>query len=146
MAGTWLQFALRSLDVVARALPWNRRNGLAGHLRTGHRGEEDAYFWLRRHGYTMVARNWRSPRQKGEIDLIGWEGEVLCFIEVKSRKRRDLVTAEAAIDLHKQRRVRAVSRDYLRRLDSTPGFRFDVVTVYYQAGFPPDITLLRNAF
>jgi len=36
-------------------------------------GEEEAYFYLRKLGYVMVARNYRSARRQGEIDLIGWE-------------------------------------------------------------------------
>jgi putative endonuclease len=47
------------------------------HQRTGTRGEEDAYFYLRKLGYAMVARNFRSPRCRGEIDLIGWEKDPL---------------------------------------------------------------------
>jgi hypothetical protein len=41
--------------------------------RLGQRGEEDAYFYLRKLGYVMVARNYRSPHRRGEIDLIGWD-------------------------------------------------------------------------
>jgi putative endonuclease len=58
------------------------------YLRTGRRGEEDAYFYLRRRGYVMVARNFRTARHHGEIDLIGWDRDVLCFIEVKTRTTR----------------------------------------------------------
>lgn len=145
MSGRLLQFILCRIDAVACALPWNKRRHTARHLRTGRRGEDEAYFWLRRQGYIMAARNWRSPRRRGEIDLIGWEGGVLCFVEVKTR-RRDVVPAEAAVDLHKQHQLRAVAREYLSRLEPLPGYRFDVVTVYYKAGCAPAVTLLRNAF
>jgi Holliday junction resolvase-like predicted endonuclease len=60
------------------------------HQRTGRRGEEAAYFYLRTLGYVMVARNYRSPRRHGEIDIIGWHKNVLCFIEVKTRTTRDV--------------------------------------------------------
>ena len=64
---------LRFLDWLAKhTLPASK---LAAHYRTGRRGEEAAYFYLRRLGYTMVARNFRSPRCRGEIDLIGWEDD-----------------------------------------------------------------------
>ena len=101
------------------------------HQRTGRRGEEAAYFHLRRLGYTMVARNFRSPRCRGEIDLIGWEKDVLCFVEVKTRSTRDVKTGEAAVDRHKRREVAAVVREYLRRLPPSCQWRFDVVSVYY---------------
>jgi putative endonuclease len=64
----------------------------------------------------MVEHNFRSPRSRGEIDLIGWEAEVICFIEVKTRTSRDVKTAEAAVDRHKRREVAQVARQYLRRL------------------------------
>ena len=53
--------------------------------RTGVRGETFAYWYLRRHGYTIIARNFTVPGVKGEIDLIGYDGTVLAFIEVKTR-------------------------------------------------------------
>ncbi len=122
---------LCALDRAAAALPWTRPDDSAPHLRVGRQGEEDAYFWLRCRGYTIVARNWRTPRRRGEIDLIGWDDGVLCFIEVKTRSHRDLIPAEAAVHLQKQRELRAVAREYLRRLSPPPGYRFDVVSVYY---------------
>jgi putative endonuclease len=143
MSGRVLQIFLRGLDAATQVLPWNRR---ARHLRTGRRGEDDAYFWLRRRGYVIVGRNWRSARRRGEIDLIGWEDGVLCFIEVKTRRTSGLVTAEAAIDMRKQRELRAMAADYMRRLPEPPPYRFDVVTVHYDPGPKPAITLLRNAF
>ena len=85
--------------------------GSPQHLRTGSRGEEDAFFHLREHGYVMVARNFRTPRCRGEIDLIGWDGDVLCFVEVKTRTSHDVKTAEAAVDRHKRREVAEVARE-----------------------------------
>ena len=79
----------------------------------------------------MVARNFRSPRCRGEIDLIGWENDVLCFVEVKTRSTRDVKTGEAAVDRHKRCEVAAVAREYLRRLPPSCQWRFDVVSVYY---------------
>jgi putative endonuclease len=81
------------------------------HQRTGRRGEEDAYFHLRRQGYVMVARNYRSPRRRGEVDLIGWDQNVLCFIEVKTRTTHDVKPAEAAVDREKRRELAAMARD-----------------------------------
>jgi len=134
-----------SLDWLARhALPPDKA---PAHQRTGRRGEEDAYFHLRRLGYTMVARNFRSARCRGEIDLIGWEGDVLCFIEVKSRTTRDIKPGEAAVDRHKRREVSNVIRDYLRRVPPSCQWRFDVVSVYYESSdtSQPQIEVFRNS-
>jgi len=135
---------IRSLDWVARqVLPASR---LPTHLRVGVRGEEDAYFFLRKAGYTMVARNYRSPRYRGEIDLIGWEKDVLCFVEVKTRTSRDVKSAAAAVDRHKRREVAQVAREYLRGMALSCQWRFDVVSVYYDgSNSRPQIEVFRNA-
>src|SRR5579862_3793937 len=53
--------------------------------RTGIRGETYAYWYLRRHGYIVVARNYMRSGVKGEIDMVGYDGSVLAFVEVKTR-------------------------------------------------------------
>jgi hypothetical protein len=75
-----------SLPRILDRIAIRKRPGDLGpaHLRTGRRGEEDAYFYLGRCGYIMIARNFRTARHHGEIDLIGWNQDVLCFIEVKT--------------------------------------------------------------
>ena len=135
---------LRALD--AAALLWGGSKERAVHLETGARGEQEAYFHLRQLGYIMVARNWRSPRRKGELDLIGWEGDTLCFIEVKTRTAHDLVPAEAAVDREKRDDLRRVAKEYLLRLEKKPPIRFDVVSVYMLPGKPVEIELFRGAF
>jgi putative endonuclease len=95
----------------------------------------------------MVARNFRSPRCRGEIDLIGWEDDVLCFVEVKTRTTRDVKPGEAAVDRHKRRLLAAVIREYLRRLPPSCQWRFDVVSVYYQESkaSQPQIEVFKNS-
>ena len=94
----------------------------------------------------MVARHFRSPRRRGEVDLIGWDKDVLCFIEVKTRSSRAVATAESAVDEEKQSELAGMAREYVRRLKQAPAVRFDVVSVYFEAGKPEDITLFKNAF
>ncbi|MGA2101158.1 MAG: YraN family protein [Candidatus Sulfotelmatobacter sp.] len=94
----------------------------------------------------MVARNFRSPRYRGEIDLIGWDGDILCFVEVKTRTSRDVKTPEAAVDRHKRREVAQVARDYVRQFAPTCQWRFDIVSVYYAGrGSRPHFEVFRNA-
>ena len=137
---------VKTLDRLARrALP---AEDSPKHQQTGRRGEEDAYFYLRKKGYTIVARNFRSPRRKGEVDLIGWDGDVLCFIEVKTRTSHDVKPAEAAVHKAKRRELVAVAREYLRRMRLSCQWRCDVVSVYYedQDTSRPEIELFKNAF
>lgn len=94
----------------------------------------------------MVARNYRSPRCRGEIDLIAWDRDVLCFIEVKTRTTHDVKPAEAAVDWHKRREVAEVSREYRRKLPPSCQWRFDIVSVYYESNTSrPHIELFQNA-
>jgi len=137
------QLAVRALDRAAKAVL--RPPDEPAHLRTGRKGEEEAYFWLRKRGYTVVARNWRSPRRKGEADLIAWQDGVLCVIEVKTRSTRDVKPAEAAVDEEKKEELRGMAREYLRHVAGNPKARFDVVSVYVDVE-PPEITLFKNAF
>jgi putative endonuclease len=153
LCGHLTHLLLRGIDKLAKKGSAERQ--LPAHLVTGRRGEEDAYFYLRRKGYVMVARNFRTARHRGEIDLIGWaknRGEdVLCFIEVKTRTTRDVKPAHAAVDRKKRRDLRVVIRDYLkslprRQFPQTPPWRFDVITVYYEGGSAhPTFELFRNA-
>jgi putative endonuclease len=139
------RFVLKALDWAAVRL--HRTAPRARHLITGARGEEDAYFHLRTLGYVMVARNFRSAKRKGEVDLIAWDGDTLCFIEVKTRSRRDFIPAEAAVDHAKRDELRRMAREYMQRIPGPPPHRFDVISVYYGDEDPaPNFELIKAAF
>lgn len=99
----------------------------------GDEGERHAYFYLRRQNYVVVARQWRAPNVDGEIDLIAWQGETLCFIEVKTRSANDRFAPERAIHHAKRKALRRMARAYVRSLyasdEPMPAMRIDVVTV-----------------
>src|SRR5947207_4952883 len=142
LAGRITQSAIHLLDRISR----HAAAEIPSHQRTGRRGEEDAYFYLRRRGYVMVARNFRTARHHGEIDLIGWDKDMLCFIEVKTRTTHDVKSAAAAVDRKKRHDIRVVIHDYLRPLSESPQWRFDVVTVYYEGrALQPAFELFQNA-
>jgi putative endonuclease len=117
------------------------------HLATGKRGELAAYFHLRRLGWRIVARGWRSHIARGDLDLIGWDGDTLCFIEVKSRHSREVATAEAAVDEDKRRNLRRLARRYCKQLaQSSVATRFDIVSVYFEGSGAASCELFRGAF
>src|SRR5260370_41791564 len=97
MMGTaWIDiqaWTMRRMD--ALAMRRSRGRGLPAHLATGERGEGEALFHLRKMGYTVVVRRWKIAKLWCGIDLIGWEGEGLWFIEVKTRSGRGAMTVEA---------------------------------------------------
>jgi putative endonuclease len=145
LAGRLTQATLHALDWVSdRTLP---RERTPAHQRTGRRGEEDAYFYLRRRGYLIIARNYRSPHFRGEMDMVGWDGDVLCFIEVKTRTTRAIKPAEAAVDYAKQKELGLVAREFLRQVAPSCQWRFDVISVYYdERRGQPTFELFPNAF
>lgn len=151
MVGTgWINlqaWAMRRMDTLAERR--GRGRGVTGHLATGERGEREALFYLRKQGYIVVARRWKSAKLWGDIDLVGWDGEWLCFIEVKTRSGQEVVAAEAAVDREKQDMLRRMARAYLRgfpeKLRAEVPVRFDVVSVYLlRSGVEFD--LYRGAF
>src|ERR1700751_5625278 len=124
-----------------------RQGSEAPHLVTGRRGERAAYFFLRRSGFVVVARGWRSGIVRGDLDLIAWEGDTLCFVEVKTRTTRAVATAEASVDEDKRRNLRRLARHYLRQLPSSDvPVRFDIVSVYFEEAKPAEFDLFRAAF
>ncbi len=139
---------MAGLEALAVRLRRGRR--MAPHLEVGLRGEREALFELRRLGYTVVARRWRSPKLRGDLDLIAWDGERLCFVEVKTRSERSVITpAEMAVDREKQKMLRHMAQAYLRsfpeeRRREIP-IRFDVLAVYLGKG-RVEFEVFRGAF
>ena len=105
----------------------------------GREGEEIARRYLRDHGYLIVARNWHC--RFGEIDLIARDDDTLVFVEVKARASSGFGGPEGAVTLHKQARLIAAARAYLRDAKSEIPVRFDVVTVT-----PGRVKLYKDAF
>ncbi|MBA3712630.1 MAG: YraN family protein [Pyrinomonadaceae bacterium] len=122
----------------ARARLNRPRVELAPHLALGQRGEALAAAYLERAGYRLVAANFKLPvgrNSRGalvhaEVDLIAYDGDTLCFIEVKTRASDWFAAPEANVDLRKQRQITRAARIYRRLLGVTAAaYRFDVVSV-----------------
>jgi putative endonuclease len=117
--------------------------------RTGMRGETYAYWYLRRNGYVFVARNYMPRGAKGEIDLIGYDGKTLAFVEVRTRTVRDALSAlpELSVTTDKQRVVVRTARRFLgeRHVGDCP-CRFDVLAIDNRPGKAPEVRLHKDAF
>ena len=115
------------------------------HLRRGRMGEDLAYRHLRKLGYTVVARNYRTRDGRGEVDLIGWDKQQLAFVEVKTRGHEEFGSPEAAIDSHKRLNIIRAASDYLRRAGlEWSCARFDTVSVIWRD--PVEIEVQKDAF
>lgn len=122
-------------------------SGRARHLDTGERGETLAYWYLRQAGYTIVARNQRARSGAGELDLVGWDGPVLAFVEVKTRTSAEAGPPEAAVSRAKQKRVVRAAKEFLRRLKKHPvNYRFDIASVIWEPESGFRVRLIKDAF
>ena len=94
----------------------------------GAAGEEAAARHLVAQGYRVVAKNHRCRR--GEVDLVVEKGEVLAFVEVRTRSSALFGGPAASVGFHKQRRVIAAARDFLAHWRGPErAVRFDVVAI-----------------
>jgi putative endonuclease len=130
-------------------LKWFRKSSTTStpRLELGERGEKAAAKYLRRHGYKVLVRRFRT--RSGEIDIVCRHQDWLVFVEVKTREDEQMGAPADAVDRIKQRHMTKVALDYLRLLDYPEvKFRFDIVEVLLQHGArkPNDIRLIQNAF
>ncbi len=112
---------------------------------TGSYGERVAASFLRRQGYKILTRNYKTTR--GEIDLVCRLEDILVFVEVKTRAEVDIVAPAETIDEAQQEALYATAQSYLdllKRDDIT--YRFDVVEVQLRTGEVPVCKLLPNYF
>ena len=110
----------------------------------GKMGEELACGELRRRGYDVLARRYRT--RHGEIDIIARDRQAIVFVEVKARQDDRFGGAGAAVTAVKQRRLARLATAYLARhgwLDAE--CRFDVVTIDFNGG-DPRIEVITHAF
>jgi len=113
-------------------------------IHTGKQGEDLAAAYLTQAGYRILERNYRCLF--GEIDIVAEEGDVLAFVEVKSRRSAAYGDPQLAVGPRKQMKISRIAMHYLgeRRMGHCPA-RFDVLSVMLlPAG--PRIELIRNAF
>jgi len=110
----------------------------AQHFELGARGEALAIDHLERLGYRIVAANFSLPIGRNtrdaiviaEIDVVAYDGPILCFVEVKTRVSDDFALPQANVDLRKRRQIARAARGYRRMMGLTAAaFRYDVVTV-----------------
>ncbi len=119
---------------------------MTSRMSTGQRGEEIAQHFLEERGLKLVERNWRC--RAGELDLVMLDGDVLVYVEVKTRRNRTAGAAEESVSPSKGEKLLATGEWYLAE---HPAFadhlwRIDIVAVTMtSAGRVTRITHLPNA-
>lgn len=98
----------------------------------GRRGEDAACAYLERHGYTVVARNYRC--RWGEIDVIAVKGGTLAFVEVKTRHSLKFGTPGMAVTYAKQQKIRTTALHYLQQHGGYNSISFDVIEILADGG------------
>ena len=110
-------------------------------------GEALAADYLRQRGYRLAAHSYQC--RFGEIDLIAWDGDILCFVEVKTRTNTDMALPREYVTPAKQRRLKKTALCYLQEKALDCPARFDVAEVYtdvrHSAG-KTRIAYIENAF
>ena len=109
----------------------------------GLQGEDFTADWLESRGYSVLERQYHT--RLGEVDLIAQKGELLCFVEVKTRSQRREEPARAAVSKAKQKKVALAAAEYLQQHSARCSVRFDVAEVYGRAG-RFTMEYLENAF
>jgi putative endonuclease len=122
------------------------RLSLPFHLATGLWGEREAEQFLAARGYRILSRRFRVTL-RDEVDLVARDGEVLVFVEVKTRKTESYGRPLSAVDRKKRHVMSRAAVRYLHRLGKPVNFRFDVVEVIgSREGGNPLIRHIENAF
>lgn len=117
------------------------------HLRTGVWGEAQAERHLKAKGYRILGRRVKVTA-RDELDLVARDGDVLVFVEVKTRKTEDFGRPVAAVDPAKRHTVSRAAVRYLEKVKYPKVYiRFDIVEVVGQEGdAAPIVRHIENAF
>ncbi len=114
-------------------------------LGLGGRGEGLAWGFLKKQGYKILEKNYRT--KLGEIDVIASKKRTLVFIEIKTRRNHNFGLPEEAIDWKKRRKMIRAAEIYLqsKRLENKEA-RFDILAITWNGEEEPHFNLLENAF
>jgi putative endonuclease len=104
----------------------NKKNGYR--KRVGREGEDRAVHYVEGKGYTVLERNYRAER--GEIDIVALDGDVLVFVEVKTKRHDSYGEPETWVDRRKQAQIGKVAQAYIQQHNiDDRDCRFDVIGI-----------------
>lgn len=111
----------------------------------GEFGEEEACKFLKKNGYQILDRNFRT--RGGEIDIIARRGKTMIFVEVKARSSVEFAHPWEAVGFRKRQHLKTAARRYIREKALTGWeYRFDIISITIDDSLKPEIEWIQNAF
>ena len=127
------------------ARQFRQRQTLTPEQALGRRGEDTAHRYLERAGFRIMARNYRPSGGEAEVDIVARDGEILVFIEVKSRASAEYGAPDRAISEEKQKNITRAARAYATRAGvKWDEVRFDTLSIVFTS--PLSIVHQKDAF
>ena len=128
-----------------KARQHRERRTLSADAALGRRGEDLAHRYLQKAGFQVVGRNYRPNEGEAEVDIVARDGEILVFVEVKTRTSAEFGNPERAIDANKQKNIIRAARSYTTRAGiGWDKVRFDTISIVMTQ--PPSIVHQQDAF
>ena len=117
---------------------------MAEHNDLGNYGEKLASEYLKSKGYKIIETNWSYSR--AEVDIIAWDGDVLVFVEVKTRSYDSLGKPEDFINKKKIRLLAQAAAVYMEKINHDWELRFDVISIINRKNKQPSVKHFIDAF
>ena len=105
-------------------------------------GEDLAADYLQRKGYTIIERDWKSGKR--DLDIIAQDGNVIVFVEVKTRRNRLFGEPEESVDYHKLQNLQQAISHYVKFKHIRQEIRFDIISIVGTVGTDPDIQHIQD--
>ncbi|KXK37749.1 MAG: YraN family protein [Saprospiraceae bacterium] len=110
----------------------------------GKRGEDHAVAFLQEAGYDILERNWRFS--KAEIDIIAKDGDILVFVEVKTKSYTYFGAPEESVSAHKEALMIDAAGQYMESINHEWEIRFDIISIVLNKDDQFEITHYKDAF
>ena len=115
---------------------------MAAHNELGKWGEDLAAGYLQRTGYTIIERDWKSGKR--DLDIIAQDGNVIVFVELKTRRNRLYGEPEESVDYHKLQNLQQAISHYVKFKHIRQEIRFDIISIVGTVGTDPDIQHIQD--
>jgi len=113
-------------------------------MKIGRKGENVACEHLKKNGYKILKRNYK--KKYGEIDIIAQKGDLISFIEVKTRNGTEYGLACEAVTKSKQEKIIRTAQIFIIENKINETYSFDIIEIYHLDGKIQKIEHIENAF